>query len=182
MNARVRRHTTFFAMLMLLAAAHTGADPGPRGAELLAPFKKQLKQALLESLQEGPVNAVSACRIEAPQIAATLSVDGVTMGRASHRLRNPLNVAPEWVDEILQDYVADSSDREPRKLQLQDDMEGYVEPIVMAPLCLACHGDNLAPDVQAKIDELYPHDEATGFGADQLRGVFWVAYPRAAAD
>lgn len=182
MNTQAGRHTVIIALLMLLSSAQAAADEAVGGAELLAPFKMQLKQALLESLQEGPVNAVTACRIEAPKIAAALSVEGIKMGRASHRLRNPLNVAPAWVDEILQDYLTDSSDREPRKLQLQNDMEGYVEPIVMAPLCLACHGDNLAPDVQAKIDELYPHDEATGFETDQLRGVFWVAYPRAAAD
>jgi len=182
LNARSRRHTIFFALLLLGSSAHTGADAGPRGAELLAPFKTQLKQALLGSLQEGPVNAVTACRIEAPKIAAALSVEGIKMGRASHRLRNPLNIAPDWVDEILQDYIAAGSAWEPRRLQLGDDREGYVEPIVMAPLCLACHGDNLAADVQARIDELYPHDEATGFEADQLRGVFWVEYPRAVAD
>jgi hypothetical protein len=56
-------------------------------------------------------------------------------------------------------------------------MNGYVEPIGIKPLCLACHGEALAPDVAARIGELYPKDRATGFTEGDLRGVFWVEYP-----
>jgi hypothetical protein len=55
---------------------------------------------------------------------------------------------------------------------------GYVEPIYVQPLCVTCHGATLAPDLQAKIDELYPNDQATGYAAGDLRGVFWAELAR----
>jgi hypothetical protein len=50
---------------------------------------------------------------------------------------------------------------------------------VLQPLCVACHGKFLAPDVAAIIEEAYPEDQATGFEVGDLRGVFWVEYPEA---
>ncbi len=71
------------------------------------------------------------------------------------------------------------TDRAPRVLSLANNRKGYVEPITIKPLCLACHGDNLAPDVATQIRVMYPEDEATGFKLDDLRGVYWVEYPAA---
>ena len=51
---------------------------------------------------------------------------------------------------------------------------------MVQPLCLNCHGVELAPDVAGRIAELYPEDRATGFEAGELRGVFWVEFPEAA--
>jgi hypothetical protein len=155
-------------------AQHNEAD---RGAELLKPFKLELMQALQAGLAQGPAEAISACRIEAPQIAQSLSTDGVRMGRTSHRLRNPANTAPDWVTPVLDDYLADASNRLPRSVQVSGSMNGYVEPIGIKPLCLACHGEALAPEVAVRIGELYPKDRATGFTEGDLRGVFWVEYP-----
>ena len=150
-----------------------------RGAELLLPFKQELKQALVAGMQEGPLNAISVCRDQAPAIAESLSIEGVQMGRTSHRLRNPDNSAPAWVDTVLQAYLGEEQGRAPRLITLLNDRLGYVEPIATQPLCLACHGKSLAPDVAAHIAEAYPEDQATGFEAGDLRGVFWVEYPEA---
>lgn len=149
------------------------------GAELLAPFKKNLKQALVAGMQKGPVHAISVCKDQAPAIAESLSTEGVQMGRTSHRLRNPDNTAPEWVDAILQSYISDEAQRKPKLVSLPNDRQGYVEPIAVQPLCLTCHGKTLAPDVAAQISEAYPQDEASGFEVGDLRGVFWVEYPEA---
>ena len=54
---------------------------------------------------------------------------------------------------------------------------GYVEPIMVQPMCLVCHGEALQPGVAAQIDERYPEDRATGFKAGDFRGVFWVEFP-----
>ena len=149
------------------------------GAELLAPLKKELKQALMAGMRNGPLSAISICKDEAPAIAASLSVDGIEIGRTSHRLRNPANSAPNWVDLILEKYLGEESDRAPTVVSLENNRQGYVEPIVVAPLCLACHGKTLAPDVSAHISEAYAEDEATGFDVGDLRGVYWVEYPAA---
>ena len=157
-------------------AAQTENPAIARGAEILAPLKNELKQALLAGMQEGPVHAISVCRDQAPAIAASLSVDGIEIGRTSHRLRNPANVAPRWVDNALQSYLQAGADRAPITVSLPDGRAGYVEPIVLQPLCVACHGENLAPDVAAQISETYPEDAATGFEVGDLRGVYWVEY------
>ena len=46
------------------------------------------------------------------------------------------------------------------------------------PFCLSCHGPSLEPGLQATIESLYPDDQATGFRANDLRGLFWVTLPR----
>ncbi len=148
-----------------------------RGAELLAPLKRELKKALMAGMQNGPLNAISVCKDQAPAIAASLSVDGVEIGRTSHRLRNPANSAPDWVDPVLKKYLGEESDRAPTVVSLENNRQGYIEPIVVAPLCLACHGETLEPDVAAHINEAYPEDKATGFDVGDLRGVYWVEYP-----
>ena len=98
------------------------------------------------------------------------------MGRASHKLRNPANTAPDWVEPVLEDYLAGSA-VEPRTVSLGDGQAGYVEPIRMKGLCLACHGSDIQPAVRERIAELYPADQATGFAEGDLRGVFWVRFP-----
>lgn len=169
------------AILLALAftAATTCAQDAElaRGAELLAPFKKNLQQALKSALAEGPGEAIQVCRVKAPGIAEALSVDGVRVGRSSHRLRNPDNTAPGWVAPVMQAYLDDPSSRIPQVVELADKRWGYVEPIIVQPLCLTCHGSALAPEVAARISELYPEDRAVGFDAGDLRGVFWLEFP-----
>ncbi len=169
----------FLIVLVFTAGSAGGQDSDvSQGANVLAPFKQDLQRALLEGLAQGPEEAIAACRIQAPEIAGALSRDGVRVGRASHRLRNPGNVAPDWVAPILDAYAADPSDRAPRTVSLGDNRSGYVEPIVLQPLCLTCHGDNLAPEVASRLSELYPTDRAVGYQAGDLRGVFWTEFPR----
>jgi hypothetical protein len=167
-----------FLLILAFTAGTTQAQEAElaRGAELLMPFKKDLQQALKGGLAEGPAEAIEVCRVKAPGIADALSVDGIRMGRSSHKLRNPDNMAPDWVDPIMQTYLDDASNREPRAVKLAGSRWGYVEPIVVQPLCLTCHGSELAPEVAAQISELYPADNATGFEAGDLRGVFWLEF------
>ena len=150
-----------------------------RGAKLLLPLKMNLKQALMAGMQQGPVHAIKACKDQAPEITNALAVQGIQIGRTSHRLRNPDNTAPEWADVALKAYLDDETDRAPRVVSLANNREGYIEAITIKPLCLACHGSNLAPDVAEQIQAMYPQDEATGFELDDLRGVYWVEYPAA---
>ena len=170
------RVLTVIALAVLLGGTAVAEDT-PQGAEILAPFKMQLKQALLAGLAQGPSEAIGACKLRAPEIAAALSVDGVVMGRSSHRLRNPANAAPEWVSPVLQAYVDDAADRAPRTVELAGERVGYVEPIMTQAVCLTCHGDVQDPSLAERIAGEYPDDQATGFELDEFRGVFWVSFP-----
>ena len=171
-----------FLLLLAFAAANACAQDTElaRGADLLAPFKQDLQKALKSGLAEGPAAAIQVCRVKAPGIADALSVDGVRMGRSSHKLRNPDNTAPDWVRPIMQTYLDDASSRKPRAVVLAGGRSGYVEPIMVQPLCLTCHGSELAPEVAERIAALYPEDKATGFEAGDLRGVFWLEIPQEA--
>ena len=173
------RRICMFVVTLVLAAGVAQAEETElaRGAELLTPFKRNLQDALRLGLVEGPVQAISACRVQAPEIATALSLDGINVGRASHRLRNPANSSPEWVTPILETYISNSADRAPRVVPLPNQQFGYVEPILLQPLCLTCHGESLDPGVIAQINKLYPQDRAVGFKVGDLRGVFWIEFP-----
>jgi hypothetical protein len=184
------------ALLVCLASCHPGPEPlGPdalaQAQATLAPFKRELKTALLEGMAEGPIEALQVCRVEAPRIAAENATDTIELGRTSHRLRNPSNAPRPWVEPILAEYVslsepspasedAEASDAkalEPRVVRLSQDRMGYVEPIRVQGLCLTCHGPALDPELAAEIERLYPEDRATGFAAGDFRGVFWLEMP-----
>lgn len=153
------------------AAAETAGDA--EAAARLAPFKAALMQALGRGLASGPVAAIDTCRLEAPALARDAQGPDMRLGRTSDRLRNPANTAPAWVAPLLADYLA-GAPRTPRSVPLADRATGYVEPIVVKPMCLACHGTAVAREVRAALAAHYPDDRATGYAVGDLRGVFWV--------
>lgn len=55
----------------------------------------------------------------------------------------------------------------------------YVRPLVMAELCLQCHGpvEGIDASTRALIAERYPGDEAVGFAVGELRGIVSVRVP-----
>jgi hypothetical protein len=123
----------------------------------------------------GPSGAVVVCRDLAPMISEHVGEEhGVLIGRTSHRLRNPENVAPEWAAE----WVARRDDR-PAYLEGPSGELGVLLPIRLMKPCLACHGasDALDGDVLAALAESYPEDRAVGFAEGDLRGWFWVEVP-----
>ncbi|MDX1649616.1 MAG: DUF3365 domain-containing protein [Myxococcota bacterium] len=174
------------ALALVLASAGLAAADGPaeerareRGAEVVASFEQAMRAALQQALARGPVEAIAVCRERAPEIARRLSREGVRVGRTSHRLRNPANAPPAWVEPLLASYVAEPQ-QEPQVVPLDAGGHGYVQPIFTAPPCLTCHGASVPPPVAERIRALYPEDRATGFGAGELRGLFWVELPEPA--
>jgi len=148
------------------------------GAAAVLPLKKNLQQALVTGLEKGPVDAIAACRVEAPRLAEAASKGGIKVGRTSRKLRNPANAPKPWMEPFLQVYETDPERREPGVVLIDDRTAGYVEPIFVQPLCVTCHGAELGPDLRAKIVELYPDDQATGYAAGDFRGIFWAELPR----
>lgn len=176
------RATRIVSIIILLSACDRSrineAEWKEAGAAAVLPLKKSLKQELVKGLEEGPAEAIAACRVEAPKLAEALSKDGVKLGRASRKARNPNNAPKLWMQPLLQAYETDPNRREPGVVLIDDKTVGYVEPIYVQPLCVTCHGSELEPDLKARIDELYPNDKATGYAAGDLRGVFWAELPR----
>lgn len=164
----------------------SSGSPDAAARALAAAAVASLKQELVAELtaaiaQGGPENAIEVCRVRAPQIARAASKPGLSVGRTSHKLRNPANLAPDWVAPLLAAYVAGERANEPAAVVLDGGRTGYVEPLATAPMCLACHGESIAPAVAAKLAALYPEDRATGFRAGELRGLAWVEVDAAGA-
>ena len=148
-----------------------------RASQVLAPYKTQLKGTLMEALEEGPEVAIGVCQSQAPLIAASVAPPGVTLGRTSHRLRNPENAPQPWMRPLLTTYLDNPGDQPPRAVDRGDGTFGYVEPILMQPPCETCHGPTVEASLGRELKVLYPDDEATGFVTGELRGLFWVRMP-----
>ena len=110
------------------------------------------------------------------------------VGRTSLKVRNSANAADNWELAVLKQFEARKAQGEPAdKLEffaVIDDDQGqktfrYMKAIPTAALCLNCHGETLSPEVDAKLKELYPNDQARGFKEGDLRGAFTLAKPSA---
>jgi hypothetical protein len=181
---------TGIALIPQLSAAAPADVPPEVGAsrEAVQKFSATLKEALQQAVQNGgPVNGIAVCHDKAGQIAADLGQQlGMLVGRTSLKVRNSANAADNWELAVLKQFEARKAQGEPAdKLEffdVIDDDQGqktfrYMKAIPTGALCLNCHGDNLKPEVDAKLKELYPNDQARGFKEGDLRGAFTLAKP-----
>lgn len=160
-------------------AAETDEQIATRARASLAPFKTKLREALVSSMADGgPEASIDVCGVIAPKLASEASTGGVRMGRAADKRRNQKNTAPPWAAPLMADLAREPKDAAFKVARLDEGRVGYVETILTQPLCLTCHGDTIAPNVAARINERYPNDKATKFHAGDFRGVFWIELPR----
>lgn len=152
-----------------------------RAKQAVGGFKRALKAALTAALAEGgPKHALSVCQKEAPRLAAAASKDGLTVGRATLRPRNPANLAEGWKREAYE-TLERAEDRRTATYaaELPSGAFAYAEPLVIDDVCLTCHGASVASDVAVALRELYPDDRATGYALGDLRGIAWAEVERA---
>lgn len=180
----LKRSLVLTAMLSLTPLALAQNTPATNEAQLTQEARMQTKafaQALQKTLKQGiqssgPDAAIHLCNTEAPVIAAGLSQNGWQVARTSTKIRNPDNVADAWEQQTLEDFAQRlQAGEDPMSIEattLADGEFRYMKAIPTAPLCLTCHGAQLAPSVTAKLDELYPADQARGFNVGDLRGAF----------
>ena len=189
------RRTLHFCMLMLASTlmpdAARAADPVPEWlaqSRLLAQrLGTELKAELTSALASaGPTGAISVCRTRAPEIAARLSREsGAIVSRTALRVRNPANAPDDLQHAILEQFADDLAagrTEMPLEAAVEINRGGkiehrYMRAIPMDAMCLACHGQQLAPEVASAIAKAYPEDQATGFEQGQLRGAFSVIWP-----
>ncbi len=134
----------------------------------------QLKQKIAEG---GPENALEFCNINAIPLTDSISKKyDVRIKRVSDQYRNANNAANPSELAVITTYKAMlAAGKKPEGL-LKDGY--YYSPIVTNAMCLQCHGapgKELAEKTHQKIKSLYPQDKATGYGVDELRGIFSIA-------
>ncbi|WP_303906970.1 Tll0287-like domain-containing protein [Thiohalomonas denitrificans] len=173
-----------------LGAAMGQDNTGPLVGEskaIVKQFMGSLKGELESAMKSGgPINAIDVCNRVAPAIAEQQSADsGWDVARTSLKLRNPDNAPDDWEKGVLEKFEAQKAAGEPVKPMayyetVEEDGQKvfrFMKAIPTGEVCLKCHGSDLSPEVAAKLDELYPADEAQGFRIGDIRGAFTLKKP-----
>jgi hypothetical protein len=131
--------------------------------------------------KNGAAGALEVCRRDAYAVAADIGMQqGLTMGRTSHKLRNPGNRPRPWAAAV----VAENAGRKYNEAKTYavdlGSQVGVLVPIVMGESCSLCHGAKswLPTDVAGILKESYPDDQATGFATGDIRGWVWAEVPK----
>lgn len=150
-------------------------------------FGGQLKGELQKGMKAGgPIAAISVCNEKAPEIASQVSNNsGISVARTSLKTRNPANQPDAWEHMVLEQFeMRKRAGEDVSKMDFFSIMPEngkpvfrYMKAIGTEKICTVCHGENLAPEIAEKLDELYPEDQARGFKAGDIRGAFTLKQP-----
>lgn len=155
-----------------------------QGRQYALQTKSVLGSNLLNAINAGgPENAVTFCNVRAIPLTDSVGVaQNARIRRVSDRPRNPENTADSLellqINALREDLAGGIS--LPHRLYQEDHkITGYY-PIVTNEMCLKCHGEKNKDINQATLtalERLYPEDKATGYAANQLRGIWVVEMP-----
>jgi hypothetical protein len=181
--------STILAAALIAAPAFAADDNEARvnaSREAAKALQTSLQAELQKAMQEGgPLNAIEVCNTAAGNIAKEVSrAQKLRIGRTSLKVRNVNNTPDTWERKVLELFELRKKNGEnPANLEFYEVVKTgdksefrYMKAIAIpqdAP-CLKCHGTEIDPKVQAKLKELYPNDQATGFKTGDLRGAFTV--------
>lgn len=149
----------------------------------IKPFIEELQAELKAGIKQGgPVAAIGICNTKATAIATDVSEKyNWDLSRTSLKYRNPSNKPDAWEQVVLEYFEAqkaagaDITQLEYAKMLETADGKReirYMKAIPTAGLCLACHGAEVTPEVEARLKELYPEDKARGYKEGDIRGAF----------
>ena len=153
-----------------------------KGQQIAASTFQSLSGQLQQAMKAGGVQeAVSVCQLAANPIVDSLSqVHQAEIRRTALRVRNPKNAANDAEQAILQDYQSALEEKtapKPKLVDLGNGQVAFYAPIIAADLCLKCHGivgETIQEQDYAHIQALYPEDQAIGFQAGDLRGIWSI--------
>ncbi|RTZ59200.1 MAG: hypothetical protein DSZ32_05650 [Gammaproteobacteria bacterium] len=178
------------AILLAAGMAQASEDLTPRidaSRAAVKSFMTQLKGELQAGMKAGgPVNAIDVCHTKAPEITSSVSKEkGWEIGRTSLKPRNPANKPDQWELAVLKKFEQrKAAGEDPKKMEYSEVVETdgkqtfrYMKAIPTGAICLTCHGEKLAPEVEAKLKELYPEDQALGYKEGDIRGAFTIKQP-----
>lgn len=145
--------------------------------------KKALGKNLVQAIsEEGTIGAIEFCNTKAIALTDSISVmNNAVIRRVSDKTRNPKNAAnEEELGYITYFKKLVATGKEPKPVVIRDNGEvNFYYPIVTNALCLQCHGkpqEQVLPETLATLKSLYPNDQATGYGDNQVRGVWSINF------
>lgn len=152
------------------------------GLEYALATKKEFGKNLMGAIQkEGTENALAFCNQQAIPLTDSMSVHfNATIKRVSDKNRNPNNKANKLELGYIEQFKTEiSAKKEVQPIVVETDDEVYFYyPIPTNTMCLQCHGKlaDLQPKVLKKIKTLYPNDLATGYGENEVRGIWSIKF------
>ncbi len=141
--------------------------------QLAGQLKPRLQQAIAEG---GPAQATGVCANFAPALMDELSASsGWEVRRVSLQPRNRERATPDaWERDVLERFSAGQAAGTPAaELNYGKKVNGryrYMQAQGVEPLCLMCHGTELAAPVKSALAKYYPDDSATGYSLGEVRG------------
>lgn len=143
----------------------------------IKPFAEELLGTVkLAVASGGHEKAIDTCQNLAPAITNKHGQGAWQLKRTSTQVRNPNNAADAWEAKVLADFAKRAAAGEPLQTMEYGEQVGeqyrYAKAIGIKKPCLACHGENIKPEVQAMLNKTYPEDAATGYKMGELRGMF----------
>lgn len=148
------------------------------GKEYALQAKSALGEKLTQALAEGgPEFALTFCNTRAIPLTDSMAMTlNATIRRVSDLPRNPINKGNQNELDYILKLKAKAENYKPTMQEINGKMVGYY-PIITNGMCLQCHGNkqsDLTPGTVNKLAKLYPKDRATGYGDNQIRGLFVI--------
>jgi hypothetical protein len=188
------RALTRYSLLLGTIAVLLGAGPRDypeyREADVVARKIIDDTQRLLvqEVNDKGPVEALTQCSTVTLAMAQQHQQQGWRVRRVSLKARNRANTPDRHETKILKDFETLKSvgrlKRDVANVRIEvwngnRDLRYMLPVLITNPVCLQCHGqpEQLLPEVKAQLQKLYPHDQATGYQLDDLRGAVSIEIP-----
>ena len=151
-----------------------------QGKQLALATKAVLEQNVMKAIQsKGTVGALEFCNVKAIPLSDSISTHmNAQIRRVSAKNRNPENAPNEaeaaYLKKAMQE-IQNMGKAKPQMQEIDGKIVGYY-PIMTNAACLQCHGTpkiDIQENTLAALQKLYPEDKATGYKADELRGM-WV--------
>ena len=147
--------------------------------------KKELGKNLMGAIQEkGTVGALEFCNEQALSITDSMAnIFSANIKRVSDKPRNPLNTANAIELKHIKAFkkaLLNNTGPKPIIEESKNDVSFYY-PITTNMMCLQCHGkldEYVQSDTYKTIKQLYPNDMATGYGVNEVRGIWSIKYSK----
>lgn len=153
------------------------------GNRLVALTFDTLRNSLVNAIgTKGIEEAITFCNEQAYPLTATYTGDSVSIRRTSTHFRNPNNEPDSLELSVLNRMAEEMKSSSLPKVQLVRKSSGEVhffKPIMLQAMCLNCHGapnEQIQPATLARIQRLYPTDQAVDFREGDLRGMWHVTF------
>jgi len=158
------------------------------GFEYAITTKQTLGKNLTGALMEGGTeHALKFCNVQAMPLTDSMSqLHNAKIKRVSDQPRNPKNAAnAKELKQIKHFKALVAEGKTGKEIQPNVEIDGdkihFYYPVLTNEMCLQCHGvknEVVKPETLAMLSELYPKDQATGYGDNEVRGIWSIIFEK----